>query len=882
MAGKSLDQRSIFGEDRKGKDEILSHPVITKSDHKSRSTFPVLSRFFRAFVALGIIYLFNTWFWRYNTKWSPASTWPVEAFVRPNHPILNGKAAEEKFLAIPTGEKALEASRKYATLSHVAGSEQDLKTAKIVFNHFYDSFGIKAPTTQESFIYPAGSSQSRSATLNIKATKTPRAWIDEYYPVMNLPKDRSLEILDESGAVIWTADIEEDGDPLDEDAARARTDVPVFHGLSKEGDVTGKLIYANYGRQEDLDEIESAGGSFTGKIVLVRYEKLFRGLKVKGAAERGAIGVLIYSDPRDDTGITVENGFEPYPHGPARNPTSVQRGSVQYLSLYPGDPTTPGYPAYANSTRVEGGNIPSIPSLPISWNNAQVLLKEIEKGEGAGSIRLVNQVDTKITPIWNTMAVIPGHIKDEVVVLGNHRDAWVLGAADPSSGSSSIHEVIRAFGLLHKQGWKPLRTILIASWDAEEYGLIGSTEHGEDFAEWISENVVAYVNLVGLDSSVSGSRFTTSASPSLAHLIRQVALDIPHPTRENSTVWDALSDRGQYYVPGMVSGEEDDFVSKNTSAVSPLGSGSDYTVYLQRLGVASGQGGFSRTAGDAVYHYHSIYDSIRSQELYADPGYHRHAAIAKFVGLITLRLADSIILPLNTTYYALELGNYIDKVAKAADDLRVSIDLTPLRKSVKKLQDASLKLDKEKEDAEKQLWRIIRRWQRRHRKQYAGIDEQSEGGAHATNENEERGYKSRWRRLRCFVKNLLGLRRYDNNTSSEDANDTTMQDEQQDRIQTSNPRHRVPRRLRRAIKRVQNANKKLSTFEAGFISKDGIKDREWYKHLGVAPGKWLGYGSTTLPALTESITIEKNKTLAEYEVGRLVKLIDQLTEHLDV
>lgn len=153
-------------------------------------------------------------------------------------------------------------------------------TAKIVLDHFYDSFGIEPPA-EESSIYAAGSHKSRSATLDIRSTKTPRAWIDEYYPVMNLPKERSLQIVDDSGAALWTAEIEEDGDPLDEDAARARFDVPVFHGLSKEGDVTGKLIYANYGRQKDLDEVERAGGNFSGKIVLVKYERLFRGLKVK-------------------------------------------------------------------------------------------------------------------------------------------------------------------------------------------------------------------------------------------------------------------------------------------------------------------------------------------------------------------------------------------------------------------------------------------------------------------------------------------------------------------------------------------------------------------------------------------------------------------------
>lgn len=233
--------------------------------------------------------------------------------------------------------------------------------------------------------------------------------------------------------------------------------------------------------------------------------------------------------------------------------------------------------------------------MPISWSNAERLLEELGEGKqrvlnGRSStrkIKLVNHVDDKVMPIWNTMAVIPGHIKDEVVVIGNHRDAWVLGAADPSSGTVSLYEIVRGFGTLLRGGWKPLRTILFASWDAEEYGLVGSTEWGEDFEDWIKDHVVAYLNT---DVSSAGSRFDVSASPSLAHLIAKTASDLPHPTKDGKTLWDALEDQGPFdgemdadFKAEYVAGEMKRLASQ--TGVSPLGSGSDYTVFLQRIGV---------------------------------------------------------------------------------------------------------------------------------------------------------------------------------------------------------------------------------------------------------------------------------------------------------
>ncbi|KAI0832613.1 Zn-dependent exopeptidase [Trametes gibbosa] len=762
---------------------------------------------------------------------------------------------EALYLSIPDPASALLASREYATHPHIAGSIEDYTDATVILKLFQDNFGIVPPP--ELPLYPAGSEASRSATLNVNKLHSPAAWIDVYYPVMNTPLDRSLEILSTDGNVEWAADLEEDGDPRDPEAAEYRTAVPTFHGLSADGDVVGEVVYVNYGRKEDYDEIIAKGGNLTGKIALARYGEVFRGLKIKGAEDRGAAGVLIYSDPRDDGAVTVANGYEPYPAGPARNPTAVQRGSVQYLSFYPGDPTTPGLPAYENATRTEGGNIPKIPSLPISWSNAERLLEEIAGGDAraafvldgrasAKKIKLVNHVNTRVMPIWNTMAAIPGHIKNETVIIGCHRDAWVMGGADPTSGTVSIHEVVRGISALLKSGWKPLRNVVFASWDAEEYGLIGSTEWAEDFPEWIQEQVVSYINL---DVSSAGSRWGVGGSPSLAHLIRDAALTVPHPTDPSRTLWEARGDSGPF--DGALDAEFAEMSQKKKEkaqirasrqgkeelGIPALGSGSDFTPFLQRLGVASLDQGFGGTPYDAPYHYHSIYDSQLWQETYADPGFVRHVAVSKHLGLVALRLVDSIILPLNTTHYALELDDYLDQVEHVAASLQTFADFTGLRRSIRRLQRASRALDEEKDEAGRKLQELLDKIPR-------SLDEDAPGVLSALPVPE-------------WLKRLL------------------------EAVFGHAPKGPIARFVKAAL-RVQKANAKLVAFERGFIHEDGLEGREWYRHLGVAPGRWLGYGATTLPSVTEALTFERNATQAELEAGRVAALLDKLTETIRV
>lgn len=894
----------------KGEDELPQHVAVAVVQQRRRSK-RVLTHLKLFTVVLTCLLIYTA------TKRPPHKRGMGAMTARPP---LSMTEREQILLSVPNNESALAASREYATHPHLAGAPEDFEDAKTILELFQQEFGIHAPHVEP--IFPAGTRASQLSTRLLTSHFGPRhptAWIDVYYPVMNTPLNRSLEILADDGEVEWAADLVEDGDPLDPEAAANRDSVPTWHGLSKDGVATGQVVFAEYGRQEDYKALVKKGVDFTGKIVLTRYGGIFRGLKIKGAQELGASAVLIYDDPRDDGYVTAENGFEAYPAGPARNPTSVQRGSVQYLSAYPGDPTTPGYPAYEDAERTEGENIPKIPSLPISYNNAKKLMAEIgdiyteEDGvkslSGKASekkIKLVNHVDTKVTPIWNTMAAIPGHTRDEVVIMGCHRDAWVMGAADPTSGTVSLHEVIKGFGELYRQGWRPLRTMLFASWDAEEYGLIGSTEYGEDFADWLAKYVVAYINV---DVSVAGSRWHAQGSPSLANLIKQTAMDVEY---DGKSLWDSRNDVGPYGSPDDVI--DSDFLGTMQDAeaqrlasrtgITPLGSGSDYTVFLQRLGIASCDQGFSGAEGtDAPYHYHSIYDSQRWQELYADPGFHRHVAVAKHLSLLALRITDSIALPLNVTQYSYELDDYLASVRSLLPTAQVAElkEFAELEAAIGAVQTASVALDKEKIEAEIAFREALKKLPSippmsacaKKRGSFLGRAAQwvkSVFGVPPVYVEEERSWEA-WvyRRLereqqREEGKGMEG--EHHDPHHHHDEKEVEGKHGGHHHAEHHHPHSQIPHlplpEFIKAAKRVQAANHKLRSFEHGFISEEGIPEREWYRHLGVAPGKWLGYGATTFPALTEAITIEEDEEMAAYEAARLTAKLMELAESIAV
>ncbi|KAK2813214.1 hypothetical protein FQN50_000892 [Emmonsiellopsis sp. PD_5] len=556
---------------------------------------------------------------------------------------LNYTALQNILQTVPSEEKAKEWSRYYTSGPHLAGKNLS-----------------QAVWTQERW---------REFGLQTN--------IVSYDTYINYPVDHRLALLEKNGdntTVKFEATLEEDVLPDDSTSGLADR-IPTFHGYSASGNVTAQFVYANFGTYHDFDDLVKANVSLEGKIALVKYGFIFRGLKVKRAQELGMVGVVIYSDPQEDGNITEENGYKAYPDGPARNPSAVQRGSVQFLSIAPGDPTTPGYPSTPDAPRQDpSGSTPSIPSLPISYKEALPLLKALnghgpkasdfnKYWQGGGLthkgvkynigpspqnvvINLYNQQEYVTTPLWNVIGVIKGTIPDEAVVLGNHRDAWIAGGAgDPNSGSAAFNEVIRSFGEAMKAGWKPLRTIVFASWDGEEYGLIGSTEWVEDNLSWLQKTIVAYLNV---DVAASGQRFKTSASPLLNKAIYEATSLVlsPNQTVKGQTmrdVWDGH--------------------------ISTMGSGSDFTAFQDFAGIPSLDYGFAGGHDDPVYQYHSNYDSFDWMDRYGDVNWTHHTAIAKLWGLTAANLVETPVLSLNATDYATGLATYLDSVkAKTADN----------------------------------------------------------------------------------------------------------------------------------------------------------------------------------------------------------------------
>ncbi|KAK3075960.1 hypothetical protein LTR53_000264 [Teratosphaeriaceae sp. CCFEE 6253] len=501
-----------------------------------------------------------------------------------------------------------------------------------------------------------------------------------YDVYINYPVDHRLALL-KDGEVEYEASLEED--VLEENPTSGLDDrIPTFHGYSASGNVTAPYVYCNYGTYADYEELVKAGVELEGKIALIKYGGIFRGLKLKRASELGMIGGVIYSDPGDDGEITEENGYKTYPDGPARNPSSVQRGSVEYLSVAPGDPTTIGYPSLPGAPRQStDGKIPDIPSVPISYADALPLLKALNgHGPAASSfpsswhsggltykgvnynigptpdsitLNLVNEQEYVTTPLWNTIGIINGSIPDEVIVIGNHRDAWIAGGAgDPNSGSAALMEVIRSFGVALDKGWKPLRTIVFASWDGEEYGLIGSTEWVEEYLPWLSAATVAYINV---DVGARGPNFQTAAAPLLNKLIWDTTASIqsPNQTVEGQTVRDTWSGH-----------------------ISTMGSGSDFTAFQDFAGIACIDVGFGAGGKDPVYHYHSNYDSFAWMERYGDPGWLYHVTIAKIIALLAAKLVESPVIGFSAEDYATGLAKYLSDVKAKAAILEPELQIT--------------------------------------------------------------------------------------------------------------------------------------------------------------------------------------------------------------
>jgi N-acetylated-alpha-linked acidic dipeptidase len=572
---------------------------------------------------------------------------------------------------------------------------------------------------------------------------------------------------------------------LEEDPTTSYPDsIPTFHGYSFSGNASAEYVYVGRGQKVDFDRLKALGVQLEGKIALAKYGGPFRGLKVKNAQDNGMIGTVIFTDPGDDGNMTEAKGVAAYPAGGARNPTTVQRGSVQFLSTYPGDPTTPGYVSKPDSERADRSSItPQIPSLPISWIEAQPLLQALNghgtngsqvnhtgwvgaipgvtysTGAGSGAtLSMSNVMNDTYATIWDAVGIINGTNQDEVVIVGNHRDAWIIGgAADPNSGSAVLIELAKAFGKLSATGWKPKRTIVLCSWDAEEYGLVGSTEWMEEYIPWLKNAAVSYLNV---DVAVAGPIPDVSATPDLHSISTSLMKKIVYPYRgaTDLTLYDVWTHEG---------GE-----------VGVLGSGSDYTAFLHR-GIASIDMGAGGGPNDPVYHYHSNYDSYAWMERFGDPGFHTHKAMGQFLTLLLYHMVNDDVVPLEPKGYVSELAKYFDVLNTTISATNYTIDLTPLTSAMSTFSAA------------------------------ATAFESLRSQALATNDMQ-----------------LLTAQ-----------------------------------------------NHKARDFSRGFTSQGGLPTREFYQHTIFAPGRDTGYAPVTFPGITESITFDKNQTLAQSWVKKTADAI---------
>jgi N-acetylated-alpha-linked acidic dipeptidase len=583
--------------------------------------------------------------------------------------------AEAHALAVPTPENARTWLRILTAEPHVAGTEADYKTAVFVRDKLRE-WGWKAEIAELEVLlnYP-----SQRSSLSV---------------VRPIEKDISLE----------EAPISTDKDSASTAAFGA------FHGYGPSGMAVGQVVYANYGRPEDYEALEKLGIEIKGKIVLTRYGSLFRGLKVREAQKRGAKGILIYSDPADD-------GYakgDLYPNGRFRPPSAIQRGSVQFLSLGPGDPSTPFGASTKGAKRIpidaeyglskdeawqketglkRADFYATIPSLPLSYEGAHEVLKLLagpnvpsgwqgglplpyHVGPGPIEVSLRVSMEYKLRKIWNVIASITGSEEPfRWVLLGNHRDAWVYGAVDPGSGTAATLETCRALGAAVKNGWKPRRTLMYASWDAEEYGLVGSTEWAEEHKAELDWMALLVLNV---DSAVSGPELEMGGVPSLRDLALNAAesLNDPRTGRSLRAIW--TEGRRNAWAAGapLVLADpawerhpsEGNSASSGVPQTAPshdffpqigwLGSGSDYTVFVDHLGVPALDAGFK--GGYGVYH--SIYDNFNWMEKFGDPEFSTHALAARLYTLIVMRAAAAEVAPLLFASYGQALRQHVDEL----------------------------------------------------------------------------------------------------------------------------------------------------------------------------------------------------------------------------
>jgi len=511
-----------------------------------------------------------------------------------------------------------------------------------------------------------------------------RSWgyqtaIEEFQVLFPTPRKRVVELV---APEKFTAKLFEPPLPQDATSGQTNEQLPVYNAYSIDGDVTGDLVYVNYGVPADYEELERRGVDVKGKIAIARYGGSWRGIKPKVAAEHGAIGCIIYSDPRDD-------GYfqgDVYPKGAYRSENGAQRGSVMDMPIHPGDPLTPGIGATANAKRLDRKDVDvftKIPVLPLSYGDALPLLRNLagavappdwrgalpityHLGPGPARVHMQLEFDWKLVPARDVIARMPGTDRaDQWIIRGNHHDGWVNGASDPISGQVAMLEEARAIGELTKSGWRPRRTIIYAAWDGEEEGLLGSTEWAEQHGDELRQHGVVYIN----SDSNSRGFLDAGGSHTLERLTTQVARDVNDPER-NVSVLERLRARQQSLATTPEARKE--ARERMLIRLDALGSGSDFTPFLQHTGIAAMNIGYGGEGGGGSYH--SIYDSFDHYIRFGDPGFQYGIAQAETTGRMVLRLANADVLPIEFTTFTETLSRYLEELTKLAQTTRDNID----------------------------------------------------------------------------------------------------------------------------------------------------------------------------------------------------------------
>jgi N-acetylated-alpha-linked acidic dipeptidase len=731
---------------------------------------------------------------------------PVRGF--PADALRQQAAREAQLRAVPNADSLRARMRLLSEEPHEAGTPRSRQVAELILQKF------------------------RAAGLP--------AEIEVFEALMPRPVSRSLELL---SPVQFTASLEEKPVSGDKDAADPQQ-LPTYNAYSPDGDVTAELVFVNYGIPDDYRVLDSLGISVAGKIIIAKYGRSWRGIKPKLAAEHGAVGAIIYSDPRDD-GFWVD---DVYPDGPMRPWHGVQRGSVMDMPVHPGDPLSPGWASEPGSRRLtisQAKTIERIPVLPISYEDALPLLRALDGptapeawrgalpltyhvGPGPARVRLALEFEWETRPLYNVIARSPGALSpDQWIVYGNHHDAWVNGAEDPISGMVALEETARALGALLKTGWRPARTIILAGWDGEEWGLLGSTEWAEKHRLTLDANAVAYLNS---DTNNRGW-LNVGGSHSLETFMYEVARDIDDPVKGTSALNAAMAERARG-APTPAGGDstparlgaragaadstartpDDSLIAREqrrirgerrtpapapalTAAardtafsISALGSGSDYTAFLDHLGLASLNISYGGESNDGIYH--SIHDTYDFYTRFSDTTFAYGVLEAQTTGTAILRLADAPVLPFEFGTVARTYRRYVDEIEKqaAGNDTVRSLDLSAVRASLGRLDTAAA----------------------RHEAIMAHVQSLSQGEV-----------RSRWKRL-------------------------------------------------------AEANKLLYRSERALTDASGLPGRDWFRHLIYAPGFYTGYGVKTMPGIREAVEDKPDAAVAQREAARVAAAIDRL------